>query len=263
MKAGRCHYCGLGFVQVRDEWPSSPQFEQRWGVRVLTVPAKSCSSSRSISSRFEISSFAHAILASSMATPSLLAGVEKWFRALSPYWDLTECVSKDACPLDANTKNNLRFLIGLRHQVEHKKADGLDSYLSARHQARAYRPPSSRALAQVAARHRRRRCATPIPLRARPSCRRVRFHDRSTPAPTGGSRHRSDSGRSHWHQLMSSRLSSRRFASRAIPASVSAKVFAFPVVDGAANTSFGYVGANAGAVFRSTPQAFAAYPANA
>ena len=137
MKAGRCHYCGLGFVQVRDEWPSSPQFEQRWGVRVLTVPAKSCSSSRSISSRFEISSFAHAILASSMATPSLLAGVEKWFRALSPYWDLTECVSKDACPLDANTKNNLRFLIGLRHQVEHKKADGLDSYLSARHQARA------------------------------------------------------------------------------------------------------------------------------
>ena len=129
--------------------------------------------------------------------------------------------------------------------------------------ARAYRPPSSRALAQVAARHRRRRCATPIPLRARPSCRRVRFHDRSTPAPTGGSRHRSDSGRSHWHQLMSSRLSSRRFASRAIPASVSAKVFAFPVVDGAANTSFGYVGANAGAVFRSTPQAFAASPANA
>jgi hypothetical protein len=51
------------------------------------------------------------------------------------YWDLTECLSKDACPLDTNTKNNLRFLIGLRHQVEHKKAAGLDSYLSARYQA--------------------------------------------------------------------------------------------------------------------------------
>lgn len=51
------------------------------------------------------------------------------------YWDLSECLSKDACPLDTNTKNNLRFLIGLRHQVEHKKASGLDSYLSARYQA--------------------------------------------------------------------------------------------------------------------------------
>jgi hypothetical protein len=51
------------------------------------------------------------------------------------YWDLTECLSKDTCPLDADTKNNLRFLIGLRHQVEHKKAVGLDSYLSARYQA--------------------------------------------------------------------------------------------------------------------------------
>ncbi len=51
------------------------------------------------------------------------------------YWDLTECVSKAVCPFDADTKNNLRFLLGLRHQVEHKKATGLDSYLSARYQA--------------------------------------------------------------------------------------------------------------------------------
>src|SRR5258708_10424019 len=51
------------------------------------------------------------------------------------YWDLSECLSKDACPLDINTRNNLRFLIGLRHQVEHKKGSGLDSYLSARYQA--------------------------------------------------------------------------------------------------------------------------------
>ncbi len=51
------------------------------------------------------------------------------------YWDLMECLSKETCPLDANTKNNLRFLLGLRHQVEHKKASGLDSYLSARYQA--------------------------------------------------------------------------------------------------------------------------------
>ena len=51
------------------------------------------------------------------------------------YWDLKECVSQDVCPLDRDTKNNLLFLIGLRNQVEHKKATGLDSYLSARYQA--------------------------------------------------------------------------------------------------------------------------------
>jgi hypothetical protein len=37
--------------------------------------------------------------------------------------------------LDKDTRNNLEFLIGLRHQVEHRKASGLDSYLSARYQA--------------------------------------------------------------------------------------------------------------------------------
>lgn len=51
------------------------------------------------------------------------------------HWDLTECISKVQCPLDRNTSNNLKFLIGLRNQIEHKKAIGLDSYLSARYQA--------------------------------------------------------------------------------------------------------------------------------
>ena len=51
------------------------------------------------------------------------------------YWDLTECISKESSPLDKDTRNNLSFLIGLRHQIEHRKASGLDSYLSARYQA--------------------------------------------------------------------------------------------------------------------------------
>jgi len=53
------------------------------------------------------------------------------------YWDIRECISKDECPLDRDTKNNLQFLIGLRNQIEHKKASGLDSFLSARYQASA------------------------------------------------------------------------------------------------------------------------------
>ena len=51
------------------------------------------------------------------------------------YWDLKECISKAECPLDRDTVNNLTFLIGLRNQIEHRKASGLDSYLSARYQA--------------------------------------------------------------------------------------------------------------------------------
>ena len=51
------------------------------------------------------------------------------------YWDLKECISKAECPLDKDTVNNLNFLIGLRNQIEHRKANGLDSYLSARYQA--------------------------------------------------------------------------------------------------------------------------------
>jgi hypothetical protein len=51
------------------------------------------------------------------------------------YWDLMKCLSEGRCPIDENTKNNLKFLIGLRNQIEHKKATGLDSYLSARYQA--------------------------------------------------------------------------------------------------------------------------------
>lgn len=51
------------------------------------------------------------------------------------YWDLQECISSSHCPLDKNTVNNLSFLIGLRNQIEHRKASGLDSYLSARYQA--------------------------------------------------------------------------------------------------------------------------------
>lgn len=51
------------------------------------------------------------------------------------YWDLSRCLSESKCPLDTNTINNLKFLIGLRNQIEHKKVSELDSYLSARYQA--------------------------------------------------------------------------------------------------------------------------------
>lgn len=51
------------------------------------------------------------------------------------YWDLDRCLNDDACPLDRDTKNNLRFLITLRHEIEHQMTGSLDAWLSGRYQA--------------------------------------------------------------------------------------------------------------------------------
>jgi len=51
------------------------------------------------------------------------------------HWELSKCLEEETCPFDQDTRNNLRFLLGLRNQIEHRKANHLDSYLSARYQA--------------------------------------------------------------------------------------------------------------------------------
>ena len=51
------------------------------------------------------------------------------------YWELSRCLNDQACPLDRDTKNNLKFLIGLRNQIEHKRASEVDTFLSGRYQA--------------------------------------------------------------------------------------------------------------------------------
>lgn len=51
------------------------------------------------------------------------------------YWELERCLSDKSCPLDRDTKNNLRFLTGLRHEIEHQMTQRLDEFLSARYQA--------------------------------------------------------------------------------------------------------------------------------
>jgi len=54
------------------------------------------------------------------------------------HWELERCLNEKTCPIDAATCTNLRFLIGLRHEIEHQMAMGLDSYLSGRYQACAF-----------------------------------------------------------------------------------------------------------------------------
>ena len=51
------------------------------------------------------------------------------------HWELERCLNDDRSPIDRDTANNLRFLIGLRHEIEHQMTRSLDAYLSGRYQA--------------------------------------------------------------------------------------------------------------------------------
>lgn len=51
------------------------------------------------------------------------------------YWELERCLNDNASPIDKDTANNLRFLIGLRHEIEHQMTFSLDNWLSGRYQA--------------------------------------------------------------------------------------------------------------------------------
>ena len=51
------------------------------------------------------------------------------------YWELERCLNDDNSPVDRDTANNLRFLIGLRHEIEHQMTTRIDDILSARFQA--------------------------------------------------------------------------------------------------------------------------------
>lgn len=51
------------------------------------------------------------------------------------YWELERCLNDKKSPVDKDTANNLRFLIGLRHEIEHQMTSRIDDFLSARFQA--------------------------------------------------------------------------------------------------------------------------------
>lgn len=51
------------------------------------------------------------------------------------YWELERSLNDSKSPIDKDTSNNLRFLIGLRHEIEHQMTSRIDDILSARFQA--------------------------------------------------------------------------------------------------------------------------------
>lgn len=51
------------------------------------------------------------------------------------HWELERCINDKNCPLDFETTSNLRFLIGIRHEIEHQMTDKIDEFISAKLQA--------------------------------------------------------------------------------------------------------------------------------
>lgn len=60
---------------------------------------------------------------------------DKTSKGADKYWELERCLNCDDCPLDSGTKNNLKFLIGIRHEIEHQMTNQIDEFLSAKLQA--------------------------------------------------------------------------------------------------------------------------------
>jgi hypothetical protein len=56
-------------------------------------------------------------------------------RGAYKYWELERCLNENESPIDNVTSSNLRFLIGLRHEIEHQMTTKIDEYLSARFQS--------------------------------------------------------------------------------------------------------------------------------
>lgn len=51
------------------------------------------------------------------------------------HWELEKCLNQPESPVALSAANNLRFLIGLRHEIEHQMTTKIDQFLSARFQA--------------------------------------------------------------------------------------------------------------------------------
>lgn len=56
-------------------------------------------------------------------------------RGAFKYWELERCLDEKSCPMTKPVVQNLKFLIGLRHEIEHQMTTRIDDLLSARFQA--------------------------------------------------------------------------------------------------------------------------------
>lgn len=60
---------------------------------------------------------------------------DKTVRGAFKHLGLEDCLNHAKCPVDRNAINNLKFLIGIRHEIEHQMTSRIDDALSAKFQA--------------------------------------------------------------------------------------------------------------------------------
>jgi hypothetical protein len=58
--------------------------------------------------------------------------VEKTPTGADKYWELGHCLAHGKCPLEKGVVNNLKFLIEIRHEIEHRSTDRIDDAISAK-----------------------------------------------------------------------------------------------------------------------------------
>lgn len=51
------------------------------------------------------------------------------------FWELSKCLSHARCPIELGAKDNLTFLLDLRHEIEHRSTNRIDDAVSAKLQA--------------------------------------------------------------------------------------------------------------------------------
>ena len=51
------------------------------------------------------------------------------------FWELGQCLKHARCPIEQGTKDNLAFLLELRHEIEHRSTNRIDDAVSAKLQA--------------------------------------------------------------------------------------------------------------------------------
>lgn len=61
--------------------------------------------------------------------------IEKTQNGADKYWDLGRCLRENRGPLERGVKQNLEFLMALRHEIEHRSTNRIDDAVSAKLQA--------------------------------------------------------------------------------------------------------------------------------
>lgn len=61
--------------------------------------------------------------------------VSKTPNGADKYWELSQCLKHARCPVERGAKDNLSFLLDLRHEIEHRSTSRIDDAVSAKLQA--------------------------------------------------------------------------------------------------------------------------------